>query len=302
MTTHQTLDTRTTTDRDPNPNPTPPAVQNIWRYPVKSMAGERLDHCELTTDGIAGDRCWAVRDEKRGCVTDARSLPALLDIGVRYLRPPIPGEPSPPVELSAPGAPPVTSADPGVHDALSAHLDADVTLWPRVPADQREHYTRVYPEDVNGYLTGLFGVADLEDIPDLSHLPPAVMEFQTIPGSYFDAYPLHILTTGILEALRAALGSPVDIRRLRPNLVVDGPAETDQDWTGRELRIGESTVRVEAACPRCVMISRPQQGLAVDRELLRTVHRRFGHNLGYYASVVKPGRVRSGDAVEPVAG
>ncbi|MCF3106793.1 MOSC domain-containing protein [Streptomyces roseoverticillatus] len=268
-------------------------VREIWRYPVKSMAGERLDDCELGADGVLGDRCWAVRDEKRGCVTDARSLPALLDVAARYVEPPVPGRTAPHVELRLPGVPPVTSDLPGVHDELSAHLGAEVTLWPRVPADRREHYARVYPEDVTGYLTGLFGVAGLEDLPDLSGLPSEVAEFQTIPGSYFDAYPVHVVTTGMLDALAAALGRPVDVRRLRPNLVVEGPDQADDDWTGRELRVGGAVLRVEAPCPRCVMISRPQQGLDVDRELLRTVHRSFGHNLGYYASLVTPGRVSS---------
>ncbi|SER48360.1 hypothetical protein SAMN04487983_101736 [Streptomyces sp. yr375] len=264
------------------------------------MAGERLDTGELSADGVTGDRCWAVRDEKRGCVTDARSLPALLDIAVRYVHPPVPGKAAPQVELRLPGMPPTTSDDPGVHDALSAYLGTEVTLWPRVPADRREHYARVYPEDVEGYLTGLFGVAKLEEIPDLSQLPPAVMEFQTIPGGYFDAYPVHVITTGTLDALDAALGRPVDVRRLRPNLVVEGPAESDEDWTGRVMRFGKATLRIEAPCPRCVMISRPQQGLAVDRELLRTVHRRFAHNVGYYASVLEPGQAGSGDLAESV--
>jgi uncharacterized protein YcbX len=278
------------------------ALREIWRYPVKSMAGERLASCELTADGLVGDRCWAVRDEKRACLTDARSLPALLDIAVRYTRPPAPGESAPPVELRPPGLQAVTSEDSGVHDALTEYLSADVTLWPRLPEDRREHYVRVYPEDVTGYLTGLFGVTELGELPDLSQLPPAIAEFQTIPGSYFDAYPVHLVTTGTLDALAAALGRPVDVRRLRPNLVVDGPAEADEDWTGRELRLGDAVVRIEAPCPRCVMVSRPQQGLPVDRELLRTVHRGFGHNVGYYASVVKPDRVTSEDPAGGAAG
>jgi uncharacterized protein YcbX len=274
------------------------AVREIWHYPVKSMAGVLLEACELTADGFVGDRGWAVRDEKRKCITDARSLPALLDVEVRYTRPPVPGESAPPVELRLPGTRTVTSEDGDVHEALTEYLGTDVTLWPRLPEDRREHYLRVYPEDVTGYLTDLFGVTEPDDLPDLSQLPPALAEFQTIPGSYFDAYPVHLVTTGTLDALATALDRPVDVRRLRPNLVVEGPAEADEDWTGRELRLGDAVVRIEARCPRCVMISRPRQGLPTDRDLLRTVHRDFGHNAGYYASVVQPGRVASGDPAD----
>jgi uncharacterized protein YcbX len=36
-------------------------IQSIWRYPVKSLAGERLSTTILRTDGIAGDRIVRVR-------------------------------------------------------------------------------------------------------------------------------------------------------------------------------------------------------------------------------------------------
>ncbi|MGH8569719.1 MAG: MOSC N-terminal beta barrel domain-containing protein, partial [Gammaproteobacteria bacterium] len=31
-------------------------IQELWRYPVKSMAGERLESAEITRTGIVGDR------------------------------------------------------------------------------------------------------------------------------------------------------------------------------------------------------------------------------------------------------
>src|SRR5207247_1336819 len=38
------------------------AVVEIWRYPVKSMAGERLESCMVTQHGLEGDRRWAFVD------------------------------------------------------------------------------------------------------------------------------------------------------------------------------------------------------------------------------------------------
>lgn len=52
-------------------------VSELWRYPVKSMAGEPLQRAELRQDGIAGDRVVHVRDS-RGRVVTSRSRPALL--------------------------------------------------------------------------------------------------------------------------------------------------------------------------------------------------------------------------------
>lgn len=49
----------------------------LWRYPVKSMAGERLVRAELRPDGIAGDRLVQVRD-RHGRIVTSRSRPGLL--------------------------------------------------------------------------------------------------------------------------------------------------------------------------------------------------------------------------------
>lgn len=52
-------------------------VAELWRYPVKSMAGEALDVAEVRRDGVVGDRVVQVRDA-RGRVLTSRTRPALL--------------------------------------------------------------------------------------------------------------------------------------------------------------------------------------------------------------------------------
>jgi len=52
-------------------------VKEIWRYPVKSMAGESLQTAELSESGIAGDRVIQVRN-KAGRMFTARTRPLLL--------------------------------------------------------------------------------------------------------------------------------------------------------------------------------------------------------------------------------
>jgi uncharacterized protein len=52
-------------------------LSEIWRYPVKSMAGEQLTEAEIADDGIPGDRVVHVEDE-RGRVITSRSRPKLL--------------------------------------------------------------------------------------------------------------------------------------------------------------------------------------------------------------------------------
>jgi uncharacterized protein YcbX len=54
-------------------------VVELWRYPVKSLAGERLERADVTTNGIAGDRVVLVTNG-RGRVVTARTHPRLLGL------------------------------------------------------------------------------------------------------------------------------------------------------------------------------------------------------------------------------
>ena len=53
-------------------------VAELWRYPVKSMGGSRVESVQLDGRGIHGDRLWAVRDLEDERTTSARRVPALL--------------------------------------------------------------------------------------------------------------------------------------------------------------------------------------------------------------------------------
>src|SRR5262249_60364886 len=54
-------------------------IQELWRYPVKSVAGEQLQEVELTLHGMLGDRVVHVRDA-RGRVVTSRTKPHLLGL------------------------------------------------------------------------------------------------------------------------------------------------------------------------------------------------------------------------------
>ena len=59
-------------------------LEQLQRYPIKSMGGERLDEVELGAGGLPGDRAWAVRDEVRGGIRGAKKLAGLLELSARY--------------------------------------------------------------------------------------------------------------------------------------------------------------------------------------------------------------------------
>jgi uncharacterized protein YcbX len=56
-----------------------PRVVELWRYPVKSLHGERLAAVNVEADGLEGDRRWGVRDEATGRVLTGRREPRLLE-------------------------------------------------------------------------------------------------------------------------------------------------------------------------------------------------------------------------------
>ncbi len=63
----------------------PGKVTDIWRYPVKSMLGERLDEASIGTDGIEGDRAWSLVEANSGISLTARRRPELLMAQARFI-------------------------------------------------------------------------------------------------------------------------------------------------------------------------------------------------------------------------
>jgi uncharacterized protein YcbX len=280
-------------------------VLELWRYPVKSMGGERLEGATLSAMGIPGDRGWAVRDEAAGEIRGGKKLPQLMRCSARYVREPA-GDTVPPAEITLPDGATITTDEPGVADRLSGLLGRTVTLWPLQPAEHRDHYRRGLPDktDLMDELRDIFGRLPDEPLPDLSVFPPEIMEFTSPLGTYFDAFPLHVLTTASLAALGGATPERFDRRRFRPNVLVETDAGlrglVEAAWGSRTLRIGEAVAALQVPTARCSMVTQPQPGLAKDPQVLRTIVRDAEQNLGIYATVVSPGPVRIGDPVELV--
>src|SRR5271166_1991694 len=92
-------------------------VAEIWRYPVKSMGGERLEAVQVGHGGLPGDRGWAVRDEVRGGIRGAKKIPALMRCKARYPAPPTHAGDL--AEITLPDGSPVTTHDADIARRLS---------------------------------------------------------------------------------------------------------------------------------------------------------------------------------------
>ena len=282
-------------------------VVEIWRYPVKSMGGERLEAVPVSLGGLPGDRAWAVRDEVRGGIRGAKKIPGLMCCRARYPRPPTTA--SDLAEITLPDGSELTTRDPNASKRISEAVGHPVTLWPLQPAHDVEYYRRGAPThaDVPTELRSLFGLLPDEPLPDLSVFPREVLECETPPGTYFDAFPLLLLTDASLRALQArAPKSRIDVRRFRPNFLIATAPETEgfveMAWPGRTLRVGGALLEVTIACPRCVMTTHGFEDLPRDPSIMRTLVREAAQKLGVYARVVEPGEVALGDAVELLSG
>ena len=270
------------------------SVAGLWRYPVKSMAGEALDRSVVTDGGLLGDRAYAVIDRANGKVASAK-LPkkwaGLLELGAAFVEPPRPRSPPPPVRVTWPTGEAVVSGGADADARLSGTLGRPVTL------------TTVRPERAS--LERLDPLAAAEVIVDIGALMMA--------GRFSDYAAFHLITTATIARLSAlGPGSCFDPRRFRPNIVIEtggAPGFVENDWVGRTLAIGtEVRLRVSDPTPRCSVPTLGQRGLARDPDVLRTIMARNrlpvalldGEELpcaGVYAFVIEGGVVRGGDAV-----
>jgi uncharacterized protein YcbX len=240
--------------------PAPLSVVELWRYPVKSLQGERLESAEIGPEGLAGDRQWALFDRDTGYGLTARRVPDLLFGAAR---------------LGADGGVAVVLPDGTVttdDDALSDWLGRPVTLRAAGSAPGRPRYES--PDD------------------DLAETPTRWHDWQGAPGAFHDnaGGRVSLVTTGTLGNW--------DRRRFRANVVLDGAGEGG--LIGSQVRLGDAVLDVGDPIPRCVMVTRPQPGgIGRDTSVLKTIHRERGGDLAVAALVHRPGVVRTGDVLAP---
>jgi uncharacterized protein YcbX len=287
-------------------------VAELWRYPVKSLGGERLEHAEVGARGVLGDRLWAVRDLEHDITASARRLPKLLNATARYSSPVSsdagPGN-VPEVEITFPDGTVMSSSDREVNAKLSELAGRDVKLTALPSAEdtslhrlRREHQTDGLS---SATLRSDFGVGEGERLPDLSVVPMADIltlgRYSTPPGTFVDLAPVNVLTTTSLATIGAEVGDDLDVRRFRPNIFValDNPDDElpESHWIGGHLAIGGVVLDVAMPTIRCVVPSRAQPGLEVNRQITRAMAVRAQRCLGVYCGVTSGGSVGVGDDV-----
>lgn len=116
----------------------------------------------------------------------------------------------------------------------------------------------------------------------------------------FDSAPLSLITTRTVAGLGALLDEELDVRRFRPNLVVetqDGTPFPEDAWVGGTVRLGGLRMRVDRRDKRCVVVTVDPRTGRRNPDVLRAIVGERGACLGVYGSTVEPGRVAVGDPV-----
>lgn len=235
-------------------------VVDLWRYPVKSLLGERVDDAAVTPQGLEGDRRFAIFDVETGFGLTGRRVPELLHASARLRE-------NGTVEIALPDG--TIAAD---DDALSDWLGRRVMLR-SADAEVARRYENP---------------ADFETEATSEWAP-----FDGAGGAFHDSggARISLVSTATIVAW--------DRRRFRANVYLDGAGEDALVGTkvalgdvilDVDMRIGRCvmTTRPQAG------------GVERDLEVLRTINRERGGCLAVGALVVQPGVVRIGDALTPI--
>ena len=241
-------------------------VVALRRYPVKSMQGLEVESLTVGPTAIEGDRRRACIDEGSGRVMSAKRFSRLLEAAADD------------DGITRPGGRRLTYGAPEVDQVLSGWLGRRVRLEERSPETSRSYEMTFDP-------------------------PNDAAEFYEIPspeGSFLDLAAVHLLSTATLAGGEAAYGElDWDVRRFRPNVVVEGPDEpfAEDAWCGSAITVGSARLAARQPTVRCAMPLRAQPGLDRQPRLFEALTALHDNHLGTYLDVLEPGEIRVGDAV-----
>jgi uncharacterized protein YcbX len=285
------------------------------------MGGETLSSTQLSPKGIPGDRCWAVRDVETNEIRSAKQWPMLLNYRAKL--PPgvdineddfdkgLYGDALPDIEIACPDGQSLRARDPDIAEQLSSGLGKKATLTPLAPPDDLDHY-RLAKELDEEHVAEALQLQPGETLMQyLAKIPPEMQgeilgnlqNYVTPPGTYFDAMPLHVLTTASLDYLRTRAGVDAVVQRYRPNLLIEpanvSPALVENDWIGKRLHIGKVVMRISMKTMRCAMPSRQQTwcDLEAEKGMARAMVEHCERHFGVYAVIEQAGEIKAGDEV-----
>jgi uncharacterized protein YcbX len=243
-------------------------LSEIYRYPVKSLAGESIVKSRVDAFGLLNDRRWMLVNSE-GRFLSQRELPRMA-----LIRPQMESQG---LHLQAPGMTPLHCGIPTAEER-----DIEVGIW------QDRCQARTCGEEADAWLSQFLGRACRLVYMAEETVRQVDLDYAR-PGdrvAFSDGFSLLLISQASLDDLNSRLAAPVSMLNFRPNLVVTGCEPYAEDnW--RRIRIGEIILRVVKSCSRCKITTVDPATGETGSEPLKTLSRYrregkrvlFGQNL-----------------------
>lgn len=246
------------------------SVSELYRYPVKGLAPQKLDQTELTPgETVPFDRAWAIENGRgRFDPADPQTLPKINFLML-------------------------------MRNERLAALDIEFN-----EKDQTLTLLRDGRSVVKGNLSTPLGRQLIEQFigsfmeRDLRGAPHIV---QAEGHSFSDVSNkcLHIVNLASLREVERALNKEIDPLRFRANIYIDTDSPwAEFDWIDKQLDVGEARLEVFSRTERCAATNVDPQTAERDLAIPASLERTYGHqDFGVYAMVIQGGIIKTGDPV-----
>lgn len=268
-------------------------IEEILRYPVKSLGGEHLPNAQVTEEGIEGDRIFALKEIATDFIVSAKN-PRKWQETLQFK-----------ASLS-------NTQELRVQYGLEGALLTQKTAIEKAISEKTQHEVQLVTQSSQQGTRE----ADRSPIDQLgSVINQEPLAIAAKEGQFFDFAPLHILTTSSLQKMRQIYPEgDFAVPRFRPNLLINTGSEADfveNNWVGKQIKIGEAlTIKIVDPCPRCVMTTLTQGDIAQDRKIIKSIVQAnsaesrtykpgtlFKGVLGVYGIIIKIGAIQLNDKV-----
>ena len=252
-------------------------IESVWRYPVKSMAGESLPDAFLGYAGVYGDRLYAFHDGRAQAgfpFLTGREQAQMLLCRPRFRH--------------------------AEHATRPANLQAaEATAPGATPLYPTTEELAVEVETPSGSVISVDDPALIDWLRD--GLPGQhEVSLRRSHRAMTDCRPVSLFSLQTAAQLGEEVGRAIDKRRFRANLYADlDAAFAENGFVGKRLRVGaKAVVAVLERDPRCKMITLDPDTGEADPNVLRRVAREHEGMAGVYGAVLTEGTVMPGDAIE----
>ena len=248
----------------------------IYLYPIKSLAGISLNNTKIFNTGLEFDRNWMIIDEEKKFVTQ-RTHPILGAI--------IPTIEGSKIQLT--------------HNNSRVEYDINQTQPTTFSTKVWNDSVDVSPvsNEVDAWLSNI--IKEKCTLVKING-KRANSNNNELSLTLTDQHPLLIIGSASLKDASVKTGDDLDIRRFRPNFVIETETPYEEDhW--KKFTIGSSTFTGIQRCGRCMMINVNPSTFTPDKELLKQLSefRKLDHKIafGLHATGYEGGNVSIGDRV-----